>query len=66
MRNLALFHLPIDDKLRGCDLAIKVEDVALHGHAAALRCRLALVDSALSQQAPSQSAPFVGAKRSFQ
>jgi integrase len=34
-RDLAMFNLAIDSKLRGCDLvAIKVEDVAPNGHAA--------------------------------
>jgi hypothetical protein len=33
-RDLALFNLAIDSKLRGCDLvAIKVDDVAPNGHA---------------------------------
>jgi integrase len=33
-RDLALFNLAIDSKLRGCDLvSLKVEDVAPHGHA---------------------------------
>ncbi|MGB6658767.1 MAG: tyrosine-type recombinase/integrase [Xanthobacteraceae bacterium] len=33
-RDLALFNLAIDSKLRGCDVVtIKVEDVAPHGHA---------------------------------
>jgi len=32
-RDLALFNLAIDSKLRGCDIvSIKVEDVAPHGH----------------------------------
>jgi integrase len=35
MRDLAVFNLAIDSKLRGCDVvAIKVEDVAPHGYAA--------------------------------
>jgi integrase len=35
MRDLAMFNLAIDSKLRGCDVvAIKVEDVAPHGYAA--------------------------------
>jgi hypothetical protein len=35
MRDLAMFNLAIDSKLRGCDVvAIKVEDVALHGYSA--------------------------------
>src|ERR1700730_2288026 len=34
MRDLAMFNLAIDSKLRGCDLvAIKVEDVAPSGYA---------------------------------
>jgi integrase len=34
MRDLALFNLAIDSKLRGCDVvSIKVEDVAPHGYA---------------------------------
>ena len=34
MRDLAMFNLAIDSKLRGCDVAaLKVEDVAPHGHA---------------------------------
>ena len=34
VRDLALFNLAIDSKLRGCDLVcIKVDDVAPHGHA---------------------------------
>jgi integrase len=34
MRDLAMFNLAIDSKLRGCDVvAIKVEDVAPHGYA---------------------------------
>ena len=33
-RDLAMFNLAIDSKLRGCDVvALKVEDVAPHGHA---------------------------------
>jgi integrase len=33
-RNLALFNLAIDSKLRGCDLvSLRVEDVAPHGYA---------------------------------
>jgi integrase len=33
MRDLAMFNLAIDSKLRGCDVvAIKVEDVASHGY----------------------------------
>jgi hypothetical protein len=32
-RDLALFNLAIDSKLRGCDIvSIKVEDVAPHGY----------------------------------
>ena len=35
MRDLAMFNLAIDSKLRGCDVAaIKVEDVAPHGYSA--------------------------------
>ena len=34
VRDLALFNLAIDSKLRGCDVvSLKVEDVAPHGHA---------------------------------
>ena len=34
VRDLALFNLAIDSKLRGCDLvALRVEDVAPHGYA---------------------------------
>jgi hypothetical protein len=34
-RDLAMFNLAIDSKLRGCDVvAIKVEDVAPHGYIA--------------------------------
>ena len=34
-RDLALFNLAIDSKLRGCDLvALRVDDVAPHGRAA--------------------------------
>ena len=34
VRELALFNLGIDSKLRGCDLvAIRVDDVAPHGYA---------------------------------
>ena len=34
MRDLALFNIAIDSKLRGCDVvALKVEDVAPHGYA---------------------------------
>ena len=34
MRDLALFNLAIDSKLRGCDVvSLKVEDVAPHGYA---------------------------------
>ena len=34
VRDLALFNLAIDSKLRGCDVvSVKVEDVAPHGHA---------------------------------
>ena len=33
-RDLALFNLAIDSKLRGCDVvALKVEDIAPHGYA---------------------------------
>ena len=33
-RDLAMFNLAIDSKLRGCDVVrLKVEDVAPHGHA---------------------------------
>ena len=33
-RDLAMFNLAIDSKLRKCDVVrLKVEDVALHGHA---------------------------------
>jgi hypothetical protein len=33
-RDLAMFNLAIDSKLRGCDVvAIKVEDIAPHGYA---------------------------------
>jgi len=33
-RNLALFNLAIDSKLRGCDLvSLRVEDIAPHGYA---------------------------------
>src|ERR1700680_2410383 len=33
-RDLAMFNLAIDSKLRGCDvLALKVEDIAPHGYA---------------------------------
>src|SRR5207237_9532581 len=33
-RDLAMFNLAIDNKLRGCDVvSLKVEDVAPHGHA---------------------------------
>ncbi|HEV3120069.1 MAG TPA: tyrosine-type recombinase/integrase [Gemmataceae bacterium] len=34
MRDLAMFNLAIDSKLRGCDVvALKVEDIAPHGYA---------------------------------
>ncbi len=34
IRDLALFNLAIDSKLRGCDVvSVKVEDVAPHGYA---------------------------------
>lgn len=34
VRDLALFNLAVDSKLRGCDLvAVRVDDVAPHGHA---------------------------------
>lgn len=34
VRDLALFNLAVDSKLRGCDVvAVKVEDVAPNGHA---------------------------------
>jgi hypothetical protein len=34
IRDLALFNLAIDSKLRGCDVvSLKVEDVAPHGYA---------------------------------
>ena len=34
MRDLALFNLAIDSKLRGCDLvALRVDDVAPNGYA---------------------------------
>lgn len=34
VRDLALFNLAIDSKLRGCDVvSLKVEDVAPHGYA---------------------------------
>ena len=33
VRDLALFNLAIDSKLRGCDVvSLKVEDAAPHGH----------------------------------
>ena len=33
MRDLAMFNLAIDSKLRGCDVvALKVEDIAPHGY----------------------------------
>ena len=33
-RDLAMFNLAIDSKLRGCDVvALKVEDIAPHGYA---------------------------------
>jgi integrase len=33
-RDLAMFNLAIDNKLRGCDaVALKVEDIAPHGYA---------------------------------
>src|SRR5215468_3496649 len=33
-RDLAMFNLAIDSKLRGCDIvSLRVEDVAPHGHA---------------------------------
>src|ERR1700681_2530183 len=33
-RDLAMFNLAIDSKLRGCDVvSLKVEDIAPHGHA---------------------------------
>jgi hypothetical protein len=33
-RDLAMFNLAIDSKLRGCDVvSLRVEDVAPHGHA---------------------------------
>src|SRR5437588_1344746 len=33
MRDLAMFNLAIDSKLRGCDVVrLRVEDVAPHGH----------------------------------
>jgi hypothetical protein len=36
LRELALFNLAIDSKLRGCDVvAIRVDDVAPNGHAIA-------------------------------
>jgi len=35
VRDLAMFNLAIDSKLRGCDvIGLRVEDVAPHGHAA--------------------------------
>ena len=35
MRDLAMFNLAIDSKLRGCDVvALRVEDIAPHGYAA--------------------------------
>jgi hypothetical protein len=33
-RDLAMFNLAIDSKLRGCDVAIRVEDVAPGGYTA--------------------------------
>jgi len=34
MRDLAMFNLAVDSKLRGCDVvSLMVEDVAPHGHA---------------------------------
>ena len=34
VRDLAMFNLAIDSKLRGCDVVgLRVEDVAPHGHA---------------------------------
>ena len=39
VRDLALFNLAIDSKLRGCDVvAIRVDDVAPNGHAIARAC----------------------------
>ncbi len=33
MRDLALFNLAIESKLRDCDaISLKVEDIALHGY----------------------------------
>jgi hypothetical protein len=56
-RDLAMFNLAIDSKLRGCDvLAIRVEDVAAGGYTADRAtddCRTALGDKTLC--APSQS-----------
>jgi integrase len=34
IRDLALFNIAIDSKLRGCDLGLKVDDVAASGYAA--------------------------------
>jgi hypothetical protein len=34
IRDLALFNIAIDSKLMGCDVALRVEDVAPHGHTA--------------------------------
>ena len=34
VRDLAMFNLAIDSKLRGCDVAIRVEDVAASGYTA--------------------------------
>jgi integrase len=34
VRDLAMFNLAIDSKLRGCDVAIRVEDVAANGYTA--------------------------------
>jgi hypothetical protein len=39
VRDLGLFNLAIDSKLRGCDVvAIEVDDVAPNGHAIARAC----------------------------
>jgi hypothetical protein len=44
VRDLALFNLAIDSKLRGCDVvSLKVEDIAPHGYAMERAQRCAVV-----------------------
>ena len=72
-RDLAIFNLAIDSKLRGCDVvSLRVEDVAPHGHAldratllghkkieSTVRCLGIEVDDALATAAEEELARFL-------